>query len=185
MYAIIEVADKQFKVSKDDTIFVPLLDAKEDASITIEDVLLISDNGSITVGEPVIKGAKVKAKVLEHVKADKVLVFKKKRRKRFKVKRGHRQPYTRIQISSLTTGSSAKSSTAKTSTKKAEDAPQAEAKAADTPKTATKKAPAKKAAPKKATAKKAPAKKAPAKKTTAKKAPAKKAEPKADDAASE
>ncbi len=163
MYAIIEVADKQFKVSKDDTIFVPLMDAKVDAAVTIEDVLLISDKGKVKVGEPTIKGAKVKAKVLEHVKADKVLVFKKKRRKRFKVKRGHRQQYTKLQISSLT-GGSAKASTAK----KADDAPAAaKPKAAPKPKAAAKpkaeakpKAAAKKAAPKKAAPKKAAPKKA-------------------------
>ncbi len=113
MYAIIEVADKQFKVSKDETLFVPLLDAKENADITFESVLLISDGGSITVGAPTIKGATVSAKVLEHVKADKVLVFKKKRRKRFKVKRGHRQPYTKIQISALSAKAAKKASTKK------------------------------------------------------------------------
>ena len=109
MYAIIDVADKQYKVSKDDTIFVPLMDAKEDAKITIDDVLLISDgNKKIKVGTPTVKGAKVKATVLEHVKADKVLVYKKKRRKRFKVKRGHRQQYTKIQINSVTAGSASR-----------------------------------------------------------------------------
>lgn len=108
MYAIIEVADKQFKVSKDDKIFVPLLDAKVDSTITIDDVLLISNKGKVKVGEPTVKGAKVKAKVLEHVKADKVLVFKKKRRKRYKVKKGHRQQYTRLEISSVTGSSRAK-----------------------------------------------------------------------------
>ena len=120
MYAIIEVAGKQFKVSKGDTLFVPRLDAKEDASITIEEVLLLAKGDDIKVGAPTVKGAKVKAKVLEHVKADKILVFKKKRRKRFKVKRGHRQPYTKIEISSVTAGSTRKKAAAK---KKEEPAP--------------------------------------------------------------
>ena len=115
MYAIIDVADKQYKVSKDDTIFVPLMDAKEDAKITIDDVLLVSDgNKKIKVGTPTVKGAKVKATVLEHVKADKVLVYKKKRRKRFKVKRGHRQQYTKIQINSVTAGSASRKKKAET-----------------------------------------------------------------------
>jgi large subunit ribosomal protein L21 len=113
MYAIIEVADKQFKVSKDDTIYVPLLDQEVDASITIEEVLLVSNDGDIQVGTPTIDGASVSATVLEHVKADKVLVFKKKRRKRFKVKRGHRQQYTRLQINELSLGGKKKKSASK------------------------------------------------------------------------
>ena len=116
MYAIIEVADKQYKVEKDDTLYVPRLDAKEDSTITIDDILLIAKGKDVKVGTPTVKGAKVKAKVLEHVKADKVLVFKKKRRKRFKVTRGHRQPYTKIQISSMTAGGGSRR-------KKAEEAP--------------------------------------------------------------
>lgn len=113
MYAIIEVADKQFKVRKGETVYVPLLDQKPDASITIEDVLLVSKDGDIKVGTPTVTGAKVKAKVLEHVKADKVLVFKKKRRKRFKVKRGHRQQYTKLQIDDLSVGAKKKKAAAK------------------------------------------------------------------------
>ena len=108
MYAIIEVADKQYKVSKDLKVYVPLLDAKVNDSITIDNVLLVSDNGTIKVGEPTVKGASVKATVLEHVKADKVLVFKKKRRKRFKVKRGHRQQYTQLLINELSLKATAK-----------------------------------------------------------------------------
>ena len=92
---------------------MPLLDQKVDASITIEDVLLVSKDGDIKVGTPTVKGAKVKAKVLEHVKADKVLVFKKKRRKRFKVKRGHRQQYTKLQINDLSVGAKKKKAAAK------------------------------------------------------------------------
>ena len=108
MYAIIEVADKQYKVSKDVKLYVPLLKADVNESITIDDVLLISDNGTIKVGSPTVKGASVSATVLEHVKADKVLVFKKKRRKRFKVKKGHRQQYTKLQINELIAGGAAK-----------------------------------------------------------------------------
>ena len=108
MYAIIEVADKQYKVSKNTKVYVPLLNAEVNDSITIEDVLLISDNGTIKVGEPTVSGASVSATVLQHVKADKVLVFKKKRRKRFKVKRGHRQQYTQILINDLVAGGAKK-----------------------------------------------------------------------------
>ena len=108
MYAIIEVADKQYKVSKNVKVYVPLLNAEVNESITIEDVLLISDEGSIQVGEPTVAGASVSATVLQHVKADKVLVFKKKRRKRFKVKRGHRQQYTQLLINDLVVGAAKK-----------------------------------------------------------------------------
>lgn len=113
MYAIIEVADKQYKVRKGETVYVPLLDQKVDASITLKDVLLISNDGDIQVGMPTVEGASVKAKVLEHVKADKVLVFRKKRRKRFKVKRGHRQQYTKLQIDDLSVGAKKKKAAAK------------------------------------------------------------------------
>ncbi len=108
MYAIIEVADKQFKVSKDDKVYVPRLEQSEDTTFTIDNVLLVSGDGDILVGTPTVEGAQVTAKVLAHVKGDKVLVFKKKRRKRFKVKRGHRQQYTQILISDLTLGAKKK-----------------------------------------------------------------------------
>ena len=104
MYAIIEVADKQYKVTKDTKVYVPLMKAEVNDSVTIEDVLLVSDNGTIQVGDPTVKGASVTATVVDHVKADKVLVFKKKRRKRFKVKRGHRQQYTQLLINDLVIG---------------------------------------------------------------------------------
>ena len=99
MYAIVEIAGKQYKVRKNDKLFVPRQQADVDA---FDRVLLVSNGEEIHVGAPIVEGAKVEAKVLDHVKADKVLVFKKKRRKRFKVKRGHRQPYTRIEINDVT-----------------------------------------------------------------------------------
>ncbi|MEZ4701603.1 MAG: 50S ribosomal protein L21 [Rhodothermales bacterium] len=122
MYAIIEVADKQYKVSKNDRLYVPRMDAQVDSTITIDSVLLVSAEGDIRVGTPVVDGAQVTAKVLGHVKGDKILVFKKIRRKRFKVKNGHRQQYTQIQISDVTLGGAKK-----TSRKKADEAPAAEA----------------------------------------------------------
>jgi len=105
MYAIIEVADKQFKVHEGQDIFVPYhRDAAPEDSLSIDRVLLLSDDETVTVGTPTVDGATVEATVVDHVKGDKVLVFKKKRRKRFKVKRGHRQQYTKIRIDSITTG---------------------------------------------------------------------------------
>ena len=131
MYAIIEVADKQYKVTKDSKVYVPLMKAEVNDKVTIEDVLLVSDDGKVQVGDPTVKGASVKATVLDHVKADKVLVFKKKRRKRFKVKRGHRQQYTQLQINDLVVGAkkkrAAKKKTAEQPPAEAVDAPPAEA----------------------------------------------------------
>jgi len=131
MYAIIEVADKQYKVTKDSKVYVPLMKAEVNDKVTIEDVLLVSDDGKVQVGDPTVKGASVKATVLDHVKADKVLVFKKKRRKRFKVKRGHRQQYTQLQINDLVVGAkkkrAAKKKTAEKPPAEAVDAPPAEA----------------------------------------------------------
>jgi large subunit ribosomal protein L21 len=100
MYAIVEIGDKQFKVRENDTLFVPRLKAQVDDTITIDRVLLVSGD-EIQVGTPTVAGASIKARVLDHVKADKVLVFKKKRRKRFQVKRGHRQQYTQIRVDQL------------------------------------------------------------------------------------
>lgn len=103
MYAIVDVKDKQFKVQEDDTLYVPYhADAEEDQELTFDRVLLVSDgDGEVTLGTPTVEDASVTARVIEHIKGDKVIVFKKKRRKRYRVKRGHRQQYTQIQIESL------------------------------------------------------------------------------------
>ncbi len=101
MYAIVEIAGQQFKVEKERKIYVQRLDAMEGDEVAFEKVLLVDDDGKVTVGTPVVEGARVTAKVLEHVKGDKVLVFKKKRRKGYKKLNGHRQQYTRIQIDSI------------------------------------------------------------------------------------
>ncbi|GIV61737.1 MAG: 50S ribosomal protein L21 [Rhodothermaceae bacterium] len=101
MYAIVEIAGKQFKVRENDKLYVPRQQADVDTTLTFDRVLLVSNGDQIQVGTPVVEGATVEARVLDHVKADKVLVFKKKRRKRYKVKRGHRQPYTQIEIRSV------------------------------------------------------------------------------------
>ena len=174
MYAIVEIAGQQFKVEKDQQIFVHRLEEKEGAKVEFDNVLLIDNNGKVNVGAPAISGAKVTAKVLDHVKGDKVVVFKKKRRKGYRVKNGHRQAFTQIEIQSIVEkGASAKKATATTAKKEAK----AESKAA-AKKAPTKKAPAKKAAPKAKTASaakpKAATKKTTAKKTAAKKTAAKK-----------
>ncbi len=102
MYAIVEIAGQQFKVSKDQKVYVHRLEGKEGDAVTFAKVLLLDDNGTVTLGAPAIEGASVEAKVLQHLKGDKVIVFKKKRRKGYKVKNGHRQSLTQISISGIT-----------------------------------------------------------------------------------
>ena len=138
MYAIVEIAGQQFKVQKDQKIFVHRLDAEEGKKITFDKVLLVDNDGKVTLGAPAIEGATISAKVEEHVKGDKVIVFRKKRRKGYKKKNGHRQSFTAITISDIKVGG-AKPAAAKKAEATKEEAPKAEAK----------KAPAKKAAPKK------------------------------------
>lgn len=101
MYAIVEIAGKQYKVTENDYLYVARQDAEENEKLSFENVLLVAGGKDIKVGTPLVEGARVEATVIEHVKADKVLVFKKKRRKRYRVTRGHRQPYTRIKIVSV------------------------------------------------------------------------------------
>lgn len=102
MYVIVEIAGQQFKVEKDQQIFVHRLDAEEGAQVEFDKVLLVDDGGKITVGAPAVNGAKVSAKVLSHLKGDKVLIFKKKRRKGYQKLNGHRQQFSQIQIESIT-----------------------------------------------------------------------------------
>ena len=101
MYAIVDIAGQQFKVEKERKIFVHRLDANEGETVEFEKVLLLDNNGSVTIGAPIINGAKVTAKVLSHVKGEKVIVFKKKRRKTYRKKNGHRQCFTQIQIENI------------------------------------------------------------------------------------
>lgn len=101
MYAIVDIAGKQFKVQKDQKLFVHRLGADTGKSVNFDNVMLVDDAGKVSVGTPSIKGASVTAKVLDHLKGDKVIVFKKKRRKGYKVKNGHRQYLTQIQIESI------------------------------------------------------------------------------------
>jgi large subunit ribosomal protein L21 len=101
MYAIGDIAGQQFKVQKDQKIFVHRLEGEEGAEMSFDQVLLVDNDGKVTLGSPAIKDAKITATVLEHVKGDKVIIFKKKRRKGYKVKRGHRQQFTKIQIGEI------------------------------------------------------------------------------------
>ena len=140
MYAIVEISGKQFKVEKKQKLFVNRLDVAEGKKISLDNVLMINDGSKSSVGTPNVSGVQVDAKVLKHLKSDKVIVFKKKRRKGYKVKNGHRQAITEIEISDILTGVSKKS------TAKKADAP----KKAEAKKTvATKKAEPKKASTKK------------------------------------
>jgi large subunit ribosomal protein L21 len=101
MYAIVEIAGQQFKVEKDQQIFVHRLQADEGSKVDFDNVLLTDNSGKVNVGAPAIKGAKVSASVVRHLKGDKVIVFKKKRRKGYKKKNGHRQYLTEIKIDSI------------------------------------------------------------------------------------
>ena len=101
MYAIVEIAGQQFKVEKDKKLFVHQLDAKEGDSVEFEKVLLVDNDGKVAVGTPTVSGAKITAKVLAHVKGEKVVVFKKKRRKSYQKMNGHRQQFTQIQVETI------------------------------------------------------------------------------------
>jgi len=103
MYAVVEIHGKQYRVSPNDTIYVPTLNEKPGATVTFDKVLLLGDEQKTTVGAPEVSGARVEATVIDHVKADKVMVFKKKRRKGYRVLRGHRQAYTQVQITGIGT----------------------------------------------------------------------------------
>lgn len=101
MFAVVEVAGKQFKVSPKDRITVPSLNEKPGTKLTLDRVLLVGDEKTVVVGNPLVAGAHVEGTILEHGKADKVIVFKKKRRKGYRLKRGHRQGITQIEILSI------------------------------------------------------------------------------------
>ena len=148
MYAIVEIAGQQFKVEKDQKYFVHQLDAKPGSKVTFENVLLLDEKGKVSVGSPSVSGVEVTAKIEQHLLGDKVIVFKKKRRKGYAVKNGHRQRLTEITVQEI-----GKKPTVKKAIPKVE---------------------VKKTVAKKPTASKAPAKKESAKKPTASKASAKK-----------
>ena len=165
MYAIVDIAGQQFKVEKDQKLYVHRLEVEEGKKVSFDKVLLIDTGNKVSVGDPVVKGASVDAKVISHMKSDKVLVFKKKRRKGYQKLNGHRQYMTQIQIEAISE---------KGATAKKEAAPAAKKEEAPAAKTAVAKKPATKAAPKAAAEKKPAAKAAPAKKPAAKTTAAKK-----------
>jgi large subunit ribosomal protein L21 len=101
MYAIVDIAGKQFKVAKDQYIYAPLMEGEAGTSVSFDKVLLVDNDGKIDIGVPALSGIKVSGKILEHVKGSKVIIFKKKRRKGYAVKNGHRQQFTKIQIESI------------------------------------------------------------------------------------
>ena len=101
MYAIVDIAGKQFKVAKDQFIYAPKLDGENGSAVSFDQVLLVDNGGSIEIGAPTVKGVKVSGKILEHLKGNKVIIFKKKRRKGYAVKNGHRQQFTKVQIESI------------------------------------------------------------------------------------
>ena len=101
MYAIVNIAGKQYKAEKDKFIYAPLMQEKEGAKVDLDNILLVDNDGKVKVGSPTVKGAKITAKVLEHVKDDKVIVFKKKRRKGYRVKNGHRQQFSKLLVEDI------------------------------------------------------------------------------------
>ncbi len=101
MYAIVEIAGQQFKVEKGRKLYVHRLEGEENSTLSFDKILLIDNDGQVKVGAPVVKGAKVNATILKHLKDDKVIVFKKKRRKGYKVKNGHRQYLTQIVVDEI------------------------------------------------------------------------------------
>jgi large subunit ribosomal protein L21 len=101
MYAIVEIAGKQFKVSKDQYIYAPKIEGDAGSAISFDKVLLVDNGSTVDIGAPLLSGVTVSGKILEHVKGDKVIVFKKKRRKGYAVKNGHRQHFTKVQIETI------------------------------------------------------------------------------------
>ena len=102
MFVIVTIAGQQFKVEEGNELFVHRLDANEGDQISFEDVLLVDQDGEVTLGKPKVDGAQVNASVVEHLKGDKVIVFKKKRRKGYRKKNGHRQHFTKIKVDGIT-----------------------------------------------------------------------------------
>ena len=119
MYAIVEIAGQQFKVVKDQKVFVHRLAQDEGSNVSFDQVLLLDDGKAVTLGAPAITGASVEAKVVKHLKGDKVIVFKKKRRKGYRVKNGHRQALTEILIEGISSKGGAKKAKPKAKAEKA------------------------------------------------------------------
>jgi large subunit ribosomal protein L21 len=168
MYAIVEIAGQQFKVEEGKKIFVHRLEVEDEKEIEFDKVLLIEDEGKIIIGDPTIKDALVEGKILNHVRGDKVIVFKKKRKKGYRIKNGHRQNFTQVEIVSI------KEKAGRKSVKKEETIITASVKepVAAVEKKSTEKKPAVKKPASKTQEKVAPLKKAPVKKAETEKKPA-------------
>jgi large subunit ribosomal protein L21 len=160
MYAIVEIAGQQFKVEEGKKIFVHRLDIEDGKNIDFDHVLLIEEDGNVTVGEPIVKDASVQAKVIEKVRGEKVIVFKKKRKKGYRIKNGHRQNFTQVEIISINGKTAPKKHAVKKDVVAVAEEPVKEKKAeskkpaAKKPATAAKKTAEKKPAAKKPEAKK-------------------------------
>jgi len=113
MYAIVEIAGQQFKVEKEQEVFVHRLEGEEGSTVEFDNVLLFDNDGKVSVGTPNVKGVKITAKIVEHMKADKVIVFHKKRRKGYQKQNGHRQYMSKILIENILTGATKKETKAK------------------------------------------------------------------------
>lgn len=101
MYAIIESCGKQYKVAEGDVVFFEKLDTEEGKKVTFDKVILVSEEGTVEIGNPYVKGVKVEGKVVSHGKGKKIVVFKYKAKKNYRRKQGHRQPYTKVEITSI------------------------------------------------------------------------------------
>ena len=112
MYAIIEACGKQYKVTEGDVVFFEKLDAEEGKKVTFDKVILVSDDGKVQVGNPYVKGIKVEGKVVSHGKGKKILVFKYKAKKNYRRTQGHRQPYTKVEITNIKLPAAKKEATA-------------------------------------------------------------------------
>ena len=129
MYAIIESCGRQYKVAEGDVVFFEKLEAEEGKKVTFDNVILVSDNGKVQVGNPYVKGVKVEGKVVSHGKHKKIIVFKMKAKKNERKKQGHRQPYTKVEITSISAATAKKAETKATETKKTEAKVEAKANA--------------------------------------------------------
>jgi large subunit ribosomal protein L21 len=174
MYAVVNSGGKQYKVQQGEVLRVEKLSGDVGSSVTFDRVLMYSDGENVSIGQPLLDGVSVEGRIVEQGKAKKIIVFKYKRRKRFRRKKGHRQEFTAIQIDSI----KARGTKAEKAAEAKPEAKEPAAKKAAPKKETAPKAETKKAAPKKETAPKAETKKAAPKKETAKKASAKKAAPK-------
>ena len=174
MFAVIKTGGKQYKVAPNDVLRIEKIAGEPGDTVELGAVLMVGGADGLTIGAPLVEGAMVAAEVLEQKRDDKIIVFKKKRRKGYRRTKGHRQLLTALRITEILTGGKKPSKAKAAKAKPAPAQPAPEKPTSEQTEAAPKEAPAKKAAPKKA-----PAKKAPAKKAAAKKAPAKKAAKKA------